>query len=93
MYFGPDHEQEKRRWNELQTQRKQRSRTRLALYPTRDPDNENDAAPMVAPIDSWMITKMDSYTHVNGYLQWVDREAEKALETLHKETERAGGGV
>ena len=35
--------------------------------------------------------KMHSYIYVNGYLQWVDREAKKALEVLHKETERAGG--
>jgi sterol O-acyltransferase len=38
-----------------------------------------------------MIMKMHSYIYVNGYLQWVDREAKKALEVLHKETERAGG--
>jgi len=35
--------------------------------------------------------KMHSYIYVNGYLQWVDREAKKALELLHKETERVGG--
>jgi sterol O-acyltransferase len=38
-----------------------------------------------------MIMKMHSYVYVNGYLQWVDREAKKALRTLHKETERVGG--
>ena len=35
--------------------------------------------------------KMHSYVYVNGYLQWVDREAKAVLEALHKETERAGG--
>ena len=35
--------------------------------------------------------KMHSYVYVNGYLQWVDREAKQALALLHKETERAGG--
>ena len=38
-----------------------------------------------------MIMKMHSYIYVNGYLQWVNREAEKALDTLHRETERVGG--
>jgi sterol O-acyltransferase len=38
-----------------------------------------------------MIMKMHSYVYVNGYLQWVDREAKKALAILHKETERVGG--
>lgn len=35
--------------------------------------------------------KMHSYVYVNGYLQWVNREAKKALTILHKETERVGG--
>ena len=35
--------------------------------------------------------KMHSYVYVNGYLQWVDREAKKALTVLQKETERVGG--
>ena len=35
--------------------------------------------------------KMHSYVYVNGYLQWTDREAKKALVVLHKETERVGG--
>ena len=35
--------------------------------------------------------KMHSYVYVNGYLQWVDREAKKALKILRKETERVGG--
>ena len=35
--------------------------------------------------------KMHSYVYVNGYLQWVDREAKEALEILHKETGRVGG--
>ena len=35
--------------------------------------------------------KMHSYVYVNGYLQWVDREAKKILEVLQKETERVGG--
>jgi sterol O-acyltransferase len=38
-----------------------------------------------------MIMKMHSYVYVNGYLQWVDREAKKALEVLRKEAERVGG--
>ncbi|KAF9647429.1 MBOAT-domain-containing protein [Thelephora ganbajun] len=38
-----------------------------------------------------MLMKMHSYIYVNGYLQWVDREAKKALAILHKETERVGG--
>jgi len=38
-----------------------------------------------------MIMKMHSYVYVNGYLQWVDGEAKKALSILHKETERVGG--
>jgi len=38
-----------------------------------------------------MIMKMHSYVYVNGYLQWVDREAKKVLAALHKETERVGG--
>lgn len=35
--------------------------------------------------------KMHSFIYVNGYLQWVDREAKKALVILQKETERVGG--
>lgn len=35
--------------------------------------------------------KMHSYIYVNGYLQWADREAKKALKILQKETERVGG--
>ena len=38
-----------------------------------------------------MIMKMHSYVYVNGYLQWVDREAKKVLAALHKETDRVGG--
>lgn len=38
-----------------------------------------------------MIMKMHSYIYVNGYLQWVDREAKTALDILCKETERVGG--
>ena len=38
-----------------------------------------------------MIMKMHSFVYVNGYLQWVDREAKKVLKALQKETERAGG--
>ena len=50
---------------------------------------------LVTGILTWllqvMIMKMHSYVYVNGYLQWVDREAKKALEVLREETERAGG--
>ena len=35
--------------------------------------------------------KMHSYVYVNGYLQWVDREAKKVLKILREETERVGG--
>ena len=35
--------------------------------------------------------KMHSYVYVNGYLQWVDREAKKAQNILRKETGRVGG--
>lgn len=38
-----------------------------------------------------MIMKMHSYVYVNGYLQWIDREARNALKILHKETESVGG--
>lgn len=35
--------------------------------------------------------KMHSFVYVNGYLQWVDREANKALTVLREETGRVGG--
>ena len=38
-----------------------------------------------------MIMKMHSYVYVNGYLQWIDREAKTTLEVLRAETERVGG--
>ena len=38
-----------------------------------------------------MIMKMHSYVYVNGYLQWIDGEAKKAMEVLRKEAERVGG--
>ena len=35
--------------------------------------------------------KMHSYVYVNGYLQWIDYEAKKALKVLREVTDRVGG--